>query len=58
VGFSTAHWAADDAHAYTHAFSTGLYCNITVLLLTALLSLALGRTKTAIADGATAACRN
>lgn len=46
----------DDAHA--HAFSTGLYCNITVLLLTALLSLALGRSKTAIAAGATAACRN
>ena len=48
----------DDAHAYTHTFSTGLYCNITVLLLTALLSLALGRSKTAIAAGATAACRN
>jgi len=48
----------DDAHAYTHAFSTGLYCNIAVLLLTALLSLALGRTKTTLAVGAPAVSRH
>ena len=47
----------DDAHAYTHAFSTGLYCNIAVLLLTALLSLALGSTKTTTAVGAPAVSR-
>lgn len=51
-------YSALGGHDDAHAFSTGLYCNIAVSLLTALLSLALGRTKTAIAAGATAACRN